>query len=216
MSDGQSADGAGHFGRKLEREFERGDRLADQPRVVGKLIFDEAAREPHQARIHPVGVEEGPRHVEQADDALRRAQAAGRADFAARIEPDRHRDLDRVGVDAADVVAEHHQHLVEGGEAELLIALPPLLRFGANEAGAFEDLQVGRDGRLRQVERLGDVVDVDAGAPVQQPQDSRPRAGEASPRSTSGRSSGSMTRKLRDILRPAQSLRRFVSAFRIF
>ena len=38
----------------------------------------------------------------------------------------------------------------------------PFLRLGANQAGRLQDLQVGRNGRLRQIERRGDVVDVDA------------------------------------------------------
>ena len=62
---------AGRLGRQFQREFERRDRLADQTGIVGKLILDEAAREPHQARIHAVRIEEGPGHVEQPDDSLR-------------------------------------------------------------------------------------------------------------------------------------------------
>src|SRR5208282_1736651 len=99
--------------------FERGHRLADQPGVIRKLIFDEAAGKPHEARIHPVRVEEGSRHVEEPDDSLRRAQAARCAHFTTRIEPNRYRGLDGVGVDAPNVVAEHPQRLVEAGEAEL-------------------------------------------------------------------------------------------------
>ena len=34
-----------------------------------------------------------------------------------------------------------------------------------------EDLQIGRDRRLRQIERGGDVIDVDPDAAVQEPQD---------------------------------------------
>ena len=70
MSDGQSDGGPWHLGGKLERELERSDGLADVAGVIGKLILDEAAREPHQPRIHSVGIEEGPGHVEQTDDPL--------------------------------------------------------------------------------------------------------------------------------------------------
>ena len=129
---------------------------------------------------------------------LRRAEAAGRADFATRVEADRHRDLDGVGRRVGEILAEHHQHLVERAEAELLVALAPLLRLGADQPGLLEHLQVGRDGRLRQVERGGDVVDVEPRLAMQEPQHARPH-GEARPRRTSGRSSGSIIRKLRDI-----------------
>ena len=166
--------GAGRLGGEFERTFERRDGLADMPGVIGKLIFDKAAREPDEARIHSVGIEEGPRHVEETNDPLRRAEAAGGAHFAAGIEPDRHRDLDGVGVDA-DIVAEHHENFVERREAELLMPFPPFMGFRPDESGALEDLQIGRDRRLRKAQRLGDVVDIDTRATMQQAQNSRPR-----------------------------------------
>src|SRR4029077_7800398 len=43
--------GPWHLGGKFERQLERRDRLADVPRIIGKLILDEAAREPHKPRI---------------------------------------------------------------------------------------------------------------------------------------------------------------------
>src|SRR5580693_3236033 len=106
--------GPWHLRGKLERQLERIDGLANVTSVIWKLILDETAREPHQPRIHSVGIEEGPRYVEETDDPFRRAQTARRADFTAGVEADWHRDLDGVGVDAADIVAEHHQHLIEG------------------------------------------------------------------------------------------------------
>ncbi len=163
------------FRRKFERQVERRNGLADVPDVVRELILDEAAREPHEPRIHSVGIEESPGHIEQTNDPFWRTEAARRADFAAGVEPNRHCNFDRVGADAADIVAEHHQHFVEGGKAELLTASAALLRFSPNEAGGFENLQIGRDGRLRKTKRPGDIVHVEAGATVEETQDSRPR-----------------------------------------
>src|SRR6202161_789791 len=160
--------GPWHLGGKFERQLERRDRLADVAGVIGKLVLDEAAREPHESRIHSVGIEEGSGHVEKTNDPFRRAKATRRAHFTTGVEPDRHCDLDGVCVYTADVVAKHHQDLVEGGEAELLVALAALLRFRPNEAGALENLQIGRDSRLRKVERCGDVVDIEAGATMEQ------------------------------------------------
>src|SRR5258708_40260676 len=111
--------------------------------VVGKLVLDEAAREPNEPRIQPAGTEEGPGPVKETNHPFRRAEPTRCAHFAAGVEPDWHCDLDGVGVDSADIVAEHHQHLVERGEAELLIALATLMRFRPNKAGALEDLQIG-------------------------------------------------------------------------
>ena len=167
--------GPGNLRRQFERDLERGDGFADVPGVVGKLVLDEAAREPHEAGIHSVGIEECPRHIEQADDFLGRAEATRRAHFAAGVESDRHRDLDRVGANAADIVAEHDQHLVKGGEAELLMAFPTFPRFRSNEAGVLENLQVGRDCRLRKVQGPGNVVDIDAWPAMQETQHARPR-----------------------------------------
>jgi hypothetical protein len=179
MSEGQSGGGAPPPPRQLHRELELDDRLADDAGVVGELIFDEAAREPHQPGVHAVGIEEGPRHVEQADSAVGRTEAAGRADLAAGVKTDRHRDFDRVGLGAVGIVAEHDQHVVEREIAELLLALSALLGLGADQRRVFENLQVRRHGRLRKRQRAGDVVDVDAGTAVQQPQHADPlRRGE--------------------------------------
>ena len=117
-----------------------------EPRIVGELVLDEAAGEPDQARPHAARIEKRIGHVEQPDDAVGRAEAAGRADFAAGVEADRHRDFDDVGARGGDVLLEHHQHLVEDGAADLLVALARLLRLGLDQPGFFEDLQVGRDG----------------------------------------------------------------------
>ena len=38
-----------------------------------------------------------------------------------------------------ELLAKHDQHFVEGREAELLVALAPLLRLGADEAGALRE-----------------------------------------------------------------------------
>ncbi len=160
-----------HFGGHFQRKFERDDRLVDEARIVGKLILDKAAGEPHQSRVHPVGVEEGAGDVEQPDNALRRAQPARRADLAARIKPDRHRDFDHVGLSPGGIVADHDEQFVKSGEAKLLIAFAALARLGSNQARRFENLQIGRNSRLGQVERRGDFIDVGARLAMQQPQD---------------------------------------------
>src|SRR5690606_22467081 len=79
-----------------------------------------------------------------------------------------------------DVLLEHHQHLVEGGVADLLVALARLLRLGADQPGFLENLHVRRYRRLRQSQRLGDVVDIQRPPDMQQLQDPYPyRGGEA-------------------------------------
>src|SRR6202034_2385064 len=64
------------LGGQFERDFKRGNNLADVPDVVGKLVLDEAAREPHEAGIHSIGIKECPRHVEKDDHYLWRAEGA--------------------------------------------------------------------------------------------------------------------------------------------
>jgi len=72
MSDGLGT-GAWHFRAELEREFQRIDAVLGKPGVVGELILDIAAGEPHQPGLHPIGIEKGIGYVEQTDDAFGRA-----------------------------------------------------------------------------------------------------------------------------------------------
>src|SRR5690606_16528931 len=70
-----------------------------------------------------------------------------------------------------DVLFKHHQNFVESGVTDLLVAFAGLLRLGADQARAFENLQIGRDGRLGQIELLGNVVAVEWAVNMKQFQD---------------------------------------------
>ena len=76
MSDGQSVDVPGTSEDSSIENSSDCDLALHQLGVVGELVLDEAAGEPDQPRLHPVGIEEGVRHVEQPDDAV--AASTGR------------------------------------------------------------------------------------------------------------------------------------------
>ena len=132
----------------------------EQLGVVGELVFDIAAAEPDQRRAHAVGIEEEVGHVEQADDAFGRTEAAGSADVAARHQAERHLNLDQVLVAHGFFGFEAHDDLVEARRAYLLVALLGLDRVGVDQAGALQHLDVDGNGRLRERELAADLVDV--------------------------------------------------------
>ena len=98
MSDGQSMLVPGISDDSSMRELDRLDRGVEELGVVGKLVFDIAAPEPDQRRLHAARVEEEVGNVEQPDHPFGRAQAARRADLDGREQAERHRDLDDVVV----------------------------------------------------------------------------------------------------------------------
>ncbi len=117
--------------------------------------------------MHAVGVKKGIGHIQQADDALRAAQAARACDFATGIKPKRHGHFDGVGTQLLRVFLEHHQHLVKSGMADFLVALLGTLGFRADQPGVFQHLNVGGHRGLRQSQCGCNVVDVHAALEVQ-------------------------------------------------
>jgi hypothetical protein len=98
--------------------------------------------------------------AEQSDNAVNRAKAARAGHFASRVEAKRHGNLDRSVSRRREIVAKCHENLGEGRPADFLAALARLAALGRDQACVFENLQVGRDCRLRQSQLVRDLVHV--------------------------------------------------------
>ncbi len=211
MSDGQSLEVPGTSDESSSDSSSAATGASGELGVVGELVLDEAAREPQQPGAHPVRVEEGVGHVEKPDHAVLGAEAAGRGDLAAGVEPERHRDLD-----AAVCLCRGRRSLKAISSSEKVewqIFWLPLRAFCdrvCDQAGVDQHLDVRRDRRLRQAKLLGDLVDVARTLAGQQLENADPHlAREALRRSI--RSSGSTTMIWSLIPGPRDCQRGFVS-----
>ena len=126
--------GPRHLGRDLHAELDRLDLGLGDLGVVRELVFDVTAAEPQQCRLHAAGIEEQVGHVEKPDDAVGRAEPAGRAHLVAGVEAERHRDLDHVVLLLGREAVQPDEDLVEAGRADLLLALACLDRLGADQS----------------------------------------------------------------------------------
>ena len=143
--------------------------------VVRELVLDMAAPEPDQRRLHPARIEEVVGHVEKADDAVRRAQAAGRRDLAGGVEAEA-ASRPRSGRPAAAPARRRAGSRSRRSAPSRLFCWPlaALTSSVRMQAGALERLHVGRDGRLRQAQVPADLVDVHRPAAAQGMEDVQP------------------------------------------
>ncbi|MOA20464.1 hypothetical protein D3C78_1409110 [compost metagenome] len=83
-----------HLGTDLHRKLYFLDATPLNLGIIGELILHKTRCQPQQRRLHPVWIHESIGHIKKADNALRRADTAGRGDRTLGIKAERHGDRD--------------------------------------------------------------------------------------------------------------------------